>query len=129
MVFSIFFMAINLPQRMKFMIVLLPEVSAFSEIKKAPRRLLSASVNLVCLQLKIIFMLTPSVQVGTHTSHLNNHSTLLAGIPDSYLASPQGLPPTAARGMSLQLKSDNATLALKQLCRPGTQISVLNSIL
>lgn len=45
-VFSIFFMAVKLLQKQKFMIVSLLEVSAFREIKEALRRLLSASVDI-----------------------------------------------------------------------------------
>lgn len=49
MVFSIFFMAVKLLQKQKFMIVSLLEVSAFSEKKEAVRRFLSASVNIMWL--------------------------------------------------------------------------------
>lgn len=101
------------------MIVSVPEVFAFSEIKQAHRRLLSASVNLRCLQFKTIFILTLSVHVGTHTSPLNNHNTLLAGFPNSTLASSPYVLPTAARGMSLKPESDNAIQRLNTSADPA----------
>lgn len=89
-----------------------PEVSAFSEIKKASRRLLSASVHLRCLQCEIIFIVTLNVQVGTHASHPNDHNTLLAGITVASLASHLYFLPAAARRKHLKLKSDNTPLVL-----------------